>query len=152
MLAITDIAAALSGLTYHLLRHPEWMKKLQDEVRSSLSGLEDMNLLTLTRLPILEACIKEALRMFPPTPNGTPRVASQDGVIVAGWRVPKGTQMFVHQLATYRAEHIFKHAAEFHPERWMGDPEFKNDCPGALEPWTVGPRACIGKVGLVHLS
>jgi len=151
VLTITDIIAALSGLTYHLLRHPEWMKKLQDEVRSSLSGLDDMNLHTLARLPILEACIKEALRMFPPVPNGTPRVASHDGVLVAGWHVPKGTQMFVHHLATYRAEQIFKHAAEFHPERWMGYPEFKNDSPDAFEPWVVGPRACIGKAGLVEL-
>ncbi|KEF56726.1 uncharacterized protein A1O9_06916 [Exophiala aquamarina CBS 119918] len=146
MLAGTETTAtALSGLTYYLLKNPEWMKKLKDEVRGSLKCIDDMNLIALTKLPILEACLKEALRMYPPTPNGTPRVASWDGVTVAGHQVPKGTQMFVHQLATYRAEHLFKHAEDFRPDRWLGVPEFANDHKGALEPWTVGPRTCVGK-------
>lgn len=30
----------------------------------------------------------------------------------------------------------------FRPERWLGDPEFKDDRLGALEPFSTGPRNC----------
>ncbi|KAK3056238.1 hypothetical protein LTR09_002745 [Extremus antarcticus] len=39
----------------------------------------------------------------------------------------------------------FKNAYEFHPERWLGDPEYKDDNLDALEPFSVGPRNCLGK-------
>lgn len=53
--------------------------------------------------------------------------------------------MGVHQLSTYRNEANFKNAYEFHPERWLQDPEYKDDNLNALEPFSVGPRNCVGK-------
>ena len=34
---------------------------------------------------------------------------------------------------------------EYHPERWLGDEEFKNDALSGVTPFSVGPRNCIGK-------
>lgn len=34
----------------------------------------------------------------------------------------------------------------FHPERWIGgDPRFADDCQDAMQPFSIGPRNCIGR-------
>lgn len=33
----------------------------------------------------------------------------------------------------------------FIPERWLGDSRFKDDRVEAFQPFSVGPRNCIGK-------
>lgn len=43
-----------------------------------------------------------------------------------------------------RCPDFFLHADEFHPERWLDDPGFKNDQKQAAQPFAVGPRNCIG--------
>lgn len=42
-------------------------------------------------------------------------------------------------------ESNFKHPYEFHPERWLHDPEYEDDHLDAMEPFSVGPRNCLGK-------
>jgi cytochrome P450 len=39
----------------------------------------------------------------------------------------------------------FKDPEEFVPERWLGDPRYENDRREAAQPFSVGPRNCIGK-------
>lgn len=43
-----------------------------------------------------------------------------------------------------RCPDFFSHADEFHPERWLDDPRFKNDQKQASQPFAVGPRNYIG--------
>jgi len=43
-----------------------------------------------------------------------------------------------------RCPDFFLRADEFHPERWLDDPLFKNDTKEASQPFAVGPRNCIG--------
>ena len=45
----------------------------------------------------------------------------------------------------YHTEKYFKRPYEFIPERWLGDPEFDSDRKDALQPFSYGPRACIGR-------
>jgi cytochrome P450 len=40
---------------------------------------------------------------------------------------------------------FFKHPDSFVPERWLGDPRYDSDKKGAFQPFSVGPRNCIGK-------
>jgi cytochrome P450 len=83
--------------------------------------------------------------MYPPVPSALPRVVSAGGATVCGEWLPEGTTIGVHHLATYRNEEFFRKPHEFHPERWLGDPEFKDDKLDAMEPFSVGPRNCVGK-------
>jgi cytochrome P450 len=47
--------------------------------------------------------------------------------------------------AMYNSEQNFKDPKLFIPERWMGDERFANDERTALQPFSVGPRDCVGK-------
>lgn len=91
MLAGTETTATLlSGLTYHLLRNPDKLRTLVDEIRSSFESEEDMNLVNLQRLTYLEACLHEGFRMYPPVPLGLPRQVPEGGAAICGKWVPGG--------------------------------------------------------------
>lgn len=146
MIAGTETTATLlSGATYHLLRNPTYVKRLQSELRASFTCVSDLKLEPLAQLTYLEAVLKESLRMYPPVPIGLPRVSPPGGMTVGEYFVPEGTVLGIHQLSTYRAPENFKYADQFRPERWLGDPEFADDKLDSLEPFSVGPRNCLGK-------
>jgi cytochrome P450 len=147
MLAGTETTAtALSGTTYHLLMNPDKLDLLTNEIRSAFTSIEDMNLESLARQKYLMAVLQEGLRMYPPVPVELPRVVPAGGATVCGEWLPGGTKLGVHHLSTYRNEEFFRKPYEFHPERWLRDAEFKDDRLDALEPFSVGPRNCLGKV------
>jgi cytochrome P450 len=89
MVAGTETTATLlSGLTYLLLRHPESMNKLVTEVRTAFASSDDITMDIIAGLPYLRACIKEALRKYPPVPVGLPHLTSQRGSTICGHYVP----------------------------------------------------------------
>jgi hypothetical protein len=59
----------------------------------------------------------------------------------------KQTKCGVYQLAANRLEVNFARADEFLPERWFDDApaEFSNDRRDIYQPFSYGPRNCVGK-------
>lgn len=54
----------------------------------------------------------------------------------------------VNQFTAGSMEWNFKYARSFIPERWLEsakDSEFRNDDKAAIQPFSYGPRSCIGK-------
>ena len=146
MVAGTETTAtALSGTTYQLLTNPDKLDLLKDEIRSAFNDLDDVHLEPLARQKYLMAVLQEGLRMYPPVPSALPRIVPAGGATVCGEWLPEGTTIGVHHLSTYRNEDFFRKPYEFHPERWLDDPEFKDDKLDAMEPFSVGPRNCVGK-------
>lgn len=137
---------ALSGTLFYLLQNPEIMKDLLTELRTTFKSVDDMGLESLGRLPLLDAVIKEGLRVYPPTPIGLPRIAPVGGCTIGNYYLPQDTQISVHQYATFHSERNFKNASQFRPSRWMGVKEYENDRLDCVEPFQVGPRACLGRV------
>lgn len=87
MVAGTETTATLlSGLTYYLLKHPDKLRKVTDEVRTLTE--EELTLEQLPRLPYLNACFEEGLRVYPPVPVGLPRVVPKEGTSICGEWVP----------------------------------------------------------------
>ncbi|KAK3388721.1 cytochrome P450 [Sordaria brevicollis] len=138
-------ATLLSGATYLLLKHPEAMKKLTEEVRSTFKSDEEITLSSVNSLEYMLACLNEAMRHYPPVPIGMPRVVPKGGAKVAGTFVPQGTVVAVWQWATNHNEQHFTKPFEYHPERWMHDPQFAGDRLDAVQPFVIGPRNCLGK-------
>lgn len=51
-----------------------------------------------------------------------------------------------HHYASYHSESNFAFPDEFLPERWLGsDPAFEKDKKDVLQPFSLGPRVCLGK-------
>lgn len=146
MIAGTETTATLvSGLTYQLLKKPECMKKLVDEIRGAFTDSDDMTIEKLAALPYFAACIKEAFRLYPPVPLGLPRITPEAGSTVCGQFVPPNTICMIPQAAMYTHPENFSNPLQFLPERWMGDARFEDDQKHALQPFSVGSRDCVGK-------
>ncbi|KAI0203333.1 cytochrome P450 [Astrocystis sublimbata] len=137
-------ASLLTGLTYYLLKSPEKFEILKSEVRDTFKCNADITFEALTRMEYLNACIKEGLRVYPPVPTAIPREVAPEGAVISGKFVPAGTEVWVYQTATYRSPLNFKNPDAFVPERWLGDPEYKDDEREAHQPFGYGPRNCLG--------
>ena len=140
-------ATLLSGATYLLLKHPDKMEKLTREIRAAFSDDADMTLEKLASVEYLHACLEEGLRMYPPVPVGLPRVVPAGGRVVCGQAVPADTSVYLSHYAAYHSENNFALPDEFHPERFLHseDPRFANDRMDAFNPFSNGPRNCLGK-------
>ncbi|KAH9900466.1 cytochrome P450 monooxygenase-like protein [Xylariomycetidae sp. FL2044] len=137
-------ATLLSGLTYLLLTNRDCLRTLTDEIRTAFASSQRIDLESLARLPYLNACIEEGLRMYPPVPSGFPRATPAGGNVILGRWVPPGTSVSVHTTTTYRDPDNFRDPDRFVPERWMGDARFADDKLDARQPFSVGPRSCLG--------
>ncbi|KAL8677773.1 MAG: hypothetical protein Q9186_005832 [Xanthomendoza sp. 1 TL-2023] len=140
----------LGGATYNLLQNPECLRRLQSEVRAAFQTADEITLRAVSTpglLLYLDAVIQESLRCFPPLPTALHRVVGHAGAIIDGNYIPKDISVGVHQWSTYRSSANFADPDTFDPERWMPDPpaKYQNDIKAALQPFSVGPRGCIGK-------
>lgn len=89
MIAGTETTATLvSGLTYLLLKNPEKMANVVREIRGAFASSSDIGMESIAALPYMNACIKEALRMYPPVPVGLPHLTPLEGSTICGEYVP----------------------------------------------------------------
>ncbi|KAK7545388.1 cytochrome P450 71A23 [Phyllosticta citricarpa] len=141
-------ASCLSATTNFLLRNPDKMQRLVDEVRSAFASDDEITMQSTSALKYLTACIDESMRLYPPAPSTLPRFVPPGGDEIDGRWVPAGTAVGVHQFSTGHMAWNFARASEFIPERWLDLPpgsEFANDDRAAIQPFSYGPRNCIGK-------
>jgi cytochrome P450 len=82
-------ATLLSGCTYLLLKNPDCMAKLVEEIRAAFQDESEISMARCGELKYLTAVLTEASRLYPPVPMGLARTASQDAV-VDGYLIPKG--------------------------------------------------------------
>lgn len=73
------------------------------------------------------------------------RHVPKGGATVSGHFLPEDTLVGVWQYAINIAPDLWTDPMGFHPERFMGDPKFANDKLDAMQPFSTGPRNCIGK-------
>lgn len=164
------VTTLLSALTYLITKDSRVMAKLATEIRSSFSDERSITIQSVSQLRYLTACIREALRRFPPIPEGLPRILPPSGEWISGhwipggvsirpsiWRIIRGqrnadeTQTFVQisTLATNLSISNFEAPEAFIPERWLDNNNnetcFRNDKKVASQPFSIGPRNCVGQ-------
>ncbi|EAA63249.1 hypothetical protein AN3281.2 [Aspergillus nidulans FGSC A4] len=135
------VATFLAATTFYLLRDDAVYQKLKAEIRGQFNTYEEITCATAQNLPYLQAVISEGLRIYPPGSQGFPRIspgASIDGIwIPAGAEVYTSAWTVTHDEANFHDPHTFK------PERWI-DPDCA-DIKEASQPFSLGPRACLGR-------
>ncbi|OLL26509.1 Isotrichodermin C-15 hydroxylase, partial [Neolecta irregularis DAH-3] len=115
--------------------------KLSNEILSNFAKTEDILSAKLTDLPYLNACIEEGLRMFPPVPGGLPRTVGSNGIVIGNQVIPPDTQISTHTWTIHYDDRYYPEAYTFRPERWLEE-DVQLD---PLNPFSYGPRACIGR-------
>ncbi|KAK1992908.1 cytochrome P450 [Colletotrichum falcatum] len=138
-------ATALSATAFFLATNPACLEKLAHEVMSTFASEDQIDMLGVQKLSYMSAVLSESLRLYPPAPGPQPRMAKEGGDDVLGEFVPEGTAIDIWQWAMHHNPDHFARAEEFIPERWLDDHRFANDAKKAVQPFSVGPRNCIGK-------
>ncbi|PLB55889.1 benzoate 4-monooxygenase cytochrome P450 [Aspergillus steynii IBT 23096] len=141
-------ASVLSGCVYYLLKNPAVHQKLLYEIRGAFDKDEDINLMSIGKLSYLHAVLEESLRLYPPVPAILPRRVPQGGALINGEFVPEQTSVSVAWYSSFRASTNFTDPDAFLPERWLldnKDPRFASDKKEVLQPFSYGPRNCLGK-------
>ncbi|KAK0202176.1 cytochrome P450 monooxygenase [Desarmillaria ectypa] len=144
LVAGSDTTANTScAIIYYLARIPSIQEKLHKELDDHL----DSDVATaeqVKNLPYLQAVINEGLRLYSTVAIGLPRVAPEGGMMIFGNYFPAGTVISVPIYTIHRDPAAFgDDVDEFRPERW-----FERDSVSLSKgfyPFSVGPRACIGR-------
>ncbi|KAH7150522.1 cytochrome P450 [Dactylonectria estremocensis] len=140
-------ATALTASTFLLLTHQPVYRQLRDSIRTAFSSEDYITSIALAghRIPLLDAVINEAMRLYPPVAVTLPRVSPPWGATIDGLFVPAGTTVGVNHLSTYHSSANFHRAHEFVPERWLEDEQQTRDARASFQPFSTGPRSCLGK-------
>ena len=81
-------ASGMSGVTYNVLSNQRVYTRLVKEVRENFSSDAEVNNVAVNKLPYLNACIKESLRLYPPVPARFPRRTVGGQVVIDGKVIP----------------------------------------------------------------
>jgi cytochrome P450 len=128
---------ALAWTLFLLAEHPDVASELVAELASVLHG-DPPTVEQLGKLPLLDAVVKESMRVLPPVPLH-PRIVAEDTEL-AGHFLPAKTELFLSIFHMHHDPAIFEDPHRFRPARWS---KIK---PSAYEynPFSAGPRMCIG--------
>ena len=122
------------------------MEKLKHEIRSSFNSPDEITATAVSHLPYLLACLNEALRICPAAPSNFAREVRKGGAVIAGEFIPENT---IVEIQNYSMNHSSQHWQDpftFRPERFLPKQNGeKGDTLEALQPFSVGPRDCIGR-------
>jgi cytochrome P450 len=143
-------AIAMTNVLFQLLKNPEAMRKLRDELDVALVDDDDddetsavVSYDRVKHLPYLRACLDESLRLFSPTPQGLPRETPAEGLFVLDSFIPGGVTVSISALVAHRCESVFPQADKYIPERWLG--EKGKDLQPYFLAFSAGARGCIGR-------
>ncbi len=133
-------ALALTFTFVLLSRNPNTEARLRAEIADVL-GDRLPTAADVSRLPYARAVILEAMRIYPPA-WAIGREATEE-LNVAGFRIPKGGQLWMAQWVNHRDERFFPEPERFRPERWLENQE-RTLPKFAYYPFGGGHRICIG--------
>jgi cytochrome P450 len=118
-------------------QHPEVARDLLDELQGRVAGAPP-TWDAIANLPLLDAVVKESMRLLPPVPVQT-RAATQDTTL-AGYPIRRGWHVMLSPFLTNRNPDLYPEPDRFVPSRWSTiDPS-----PFEYSVFSSGPRMCPG--------
>ncbi|KAK1561471.1 cytochrome P450 4A10 [Colletotrichum navitas] len=137
-------AAALSIGMHWLVRSPDLWQQLQDELHPVMSTSEMPRIGSLAMLPLLNAVLKEGLRVSCPIRGHMPRVVPSQGWNYKGTHFPPGAVVATSPFYGCYNETVFEDPELYDPTRWL-PPRHTPKMEAYLQPFSRGTRQCIGQ-------
>lgn len=130
-------------LLYLLAEHPEYLARVETELREALRDTNgNVTLESLRAMKALGNAVDEAGRLHPPVGHA-PRGAVRDFEF-GGYNVPAETRVDLAISATHFLPEVFANPFEFDPDRFAPPREEDKRTPYSLVTFGGGPRVCIG--------
>ena len=146
-------SSTLEWAMAELLHNPEKLLKARVELLQTIGKDKQVKESDITRLPFVQAVVKETFRLHPVVPFLIPHRVEED-TDIDGLTVPKNAQVLVNAWAIGRDPNIWENPNSFVPERFL---ELDMDVKGQnfeLIPFGAGRRICPGlplATRMVHL-
>ncbi|KAL5730399.1 hypothetical protein ACHQM5_003225 [Ranunculus cassubicifolius] len=143
LLASTDsTTSTIEWALVELLRHPNIMKDLQDELTRVVGPGKKVDEDDIGKLELLQAVVKETLRLHPTVPVLVPRRAMEDTEFM-GYLIPRDTQVFVNIWAIGKDPVSWRDPLSFKPERFLGSTIDYRGQHFQFLPFGAGRRMCV---------
>lgn len=139
-------ATTMTAAIFYLLKHPHSLKKLEEEL--SQADLPEIPTVSqISKLPYLNAVIRETMRVFPTPTAPMERLVPQGGVTIAGMFFPMGTSVGCMPSAVHQRVDVFgEDVNTFRPERWLISDREQLRCMEATHMgFSRGRRVCLGQ-------
>ncbi|KAI1777293.1 cytochrome P450 [Hypoxylon cercidicola] len=139
-------ASIVTAVIFHLMKNPDLLKKLEDElVQANLPAIPEFA--QVSKLPYLNAVIKEGMRLFTVSTWPMERLVPAGGATIAGMFFPEGTTVGCLPLAVHHNVNVFGQDAHiYRPERWLiSDREQLRQMEAAHMGFSRGRRNCMGQ-------
>ena len=159
----TSVALRMTLLS--LLTTPAAYRKVQAEIdayfarttpASDTGGSSVISYADVKTLTYLQAAIREAMRIWPPSAGLFTKEVPKNGDTLHGYYLPPGTEVGQSMMGVGRVASIWGlDAAIFRPERWLeADPDRLDEMQSAVDlVFSSGKYACLGKhVAMKELS
>ncbi|TFK35801.1 cytochrome P450 [Crucibulum laeve] len=137
-------AGAMASLVYYLAKYPEYQEEARREALEAL-GEEEPNFANLAKMPFVNACIKEALRINSPVANTAPRTSRVGSTVktLTGktYYIPADTTALINLISIHANASHWDDVDTFNPDRFINDNQAKGDATTWI-PFSRGPRQC----------
>jgi cytochrome P450 len=120
-----------------LAQHPQIAEDLADELAPALRGGAP-SLDGLEKLPLLDAVLRESMRIFPPVPYAIRLARGVDAL--GAMPLDDRDRVIVSHYVTHHMPELYPDPERFDPARWFG----MRRSPYEYLPFSAGPRTCIG--------
>ncbi|VVA91177.1 unnamed protein product [Arabis nemorensis] len=139
----TSVITLIWAMT-ELIRNPRVMKKVQDEIRTTLGDKKERITEDDTnKLHYFKLVIKETFRLHPAAPLLLPRETMSD-IKIQGYDIPAKTQMMINIYLIARDPKFWTNPDEFDPERFLDSSIDYRGLDFELLPFGSGRRICPG--------
>ena len=145
-------------LLWAVLRHSRIQSRLRAELKDAFDDTDVPTYSACSKMPYLQACINETLRLYPTIVATLPRTAIRD-TSVLGVNIPKGTIVGTQNFTLHRDPVAFPDPEQFVAEGWLEEsphektPEQEKAMKEAFVPFSIGSRKCVGiNVAQMELS
>ena len=141
---VNTSAVTLNWAMAELIRNPRVMKKVQDEIRTTLGDKKQrITEQDLSQVHYFKLVVKEIFRLHPAAPLLLPR-ETMSHVKIQGYDIPVKTQMMINIYSIARDPKLWTNPDEFNPDRFLDSSIDYRGLNFELLPFGSGRRICPG--------